>query len=175
MHPQDIRTVFLAAAALACASAPQTPPAPAGSADSRIAEVLAEAKRWTGTLNPTQGRTGAAVTTTRQKAYGTVELRVTPNRPTVSNVQLSVSVPVEPGLTNLGWAIHPGNCGSGNPPVMAPGAFPTIVLSANGRGTVNDDIAFTVPDFGSYHVNVFRGNGTQLNDVITCGNLRRQS
>jgi hypothetical protein len=178
MHPRNIRpAVFLAAAAWACASAPQTPPAPvpAGSADSRTAEVLAEAKRWTGTLNPTQGRTGAAVTTTRQRAYGTVELRVTPNRPTVSNVQLTVSVPVEPGLTNLGWAIHPGNCGSGTPPVIAPGAFPTIVLGVNGRGTVNDDIAFTVPDFGNYHVNVFRGSGNQLSDVITCGNLQRRS
>jgi hypothetical protein len=176
MHPRDLRTaVFLSAAAWACASAPKPPPAPTGSADSRIAEVLAEARRWTGTLNPTQGRTGAAVTTTRQKAYGTVELRVTPNRPTVSHVVLNVSVPVEPGLTNLGWAIHQGNCGSGNPPVMAPGAFPTIVLSVNGRGAVDDDIAFTVPDFGNYHVNVFRGNGNQLSDVITCGNLRRQS
>lgn len=175
MHPRDIHTaVLLAAAAWACASAPQTTPAPA-SADTRTIEVLTAAKRWTGTLNPTQGRTGAAVTTTRQKAYGTVELTVTPNRPTVSHVVLNVSVPVEPGLTNLGWAIHPGNCGSGNPPVLAPGAFPTMILGVNGRGSVDDDIAFTVPDFGNYHVNVFRGNGNQLNDVITCGNLRKQS
>jgi hypothetical protein len=93
----------------------------------------------------------------------------------MTHVRLTVSVPVEPGLTNLGWAIHPGECGSGDPPVMAPGTFPTIVLSANGRGTVDDDIAFELPQSGSYHVNVFRGTGTQLSDVITCAGLRRQS
>lgn len=166
--------LLVALASLACASAPPNP-APAPSADQRVAEVLAAANRWTGTLNPTQGRTATAVTTTRQRAYGTVELRVAPNRPTNTHVVLNVSVPMEPGLTNLGWAIHEGNCGSGNPPVMSPGSFPTIIVSTNGRGSVDDDIAFKLPEYGSYHLNVFRGNGTQLTDVITCANLRRQS
>jgi hypothetical protein len=157
-----------------CASAPAVKQEPQSDAD-RVASVLAGANRWTGTLNPTQGHTSAAVTTTRQRAYGTVELTATPNRPTVTHVRLNVTVPMEPGLNNLGWGIHPGGCGSGTPPVMSPGAFPTIVLSTNGGGSVDDDIGFALPTMGSYHVNVFRGNGTQLSDVITCANLRRDT
>lgn len=173
MNLRHLCAASLAAAASACASAPAVDPNPSLDGD-RTAEVLAAARRWTGTLNPTQGRTGAAVTTTRQRAYGTVELTVAPNRQTNTHVRLTVSVPVEPGLNNLGWAVHPGNCGSGNPPVIAPGMFPTMVLSANGRGTIDDDVPFQLPDTGNYHVNVFRGGGSQLNDVITCGELRRQ-
>ena len=174
MHRRDIgRACLIASAAWGCASAPSNP-APAGSSatEDRTASVLAAANRWTGTLNPTQGRTGAAVTSTRQKAYGTVELIVVPNRPTVSHLNLDVAVPMEPGLNNLTWGIHPGNCGSGNPPLIPPG---DITLSVNGRGTVDADIGLAVPQSGQYHINVFRGNGTQLQDVITCANLRRQS
>jgi hypothetical protein len=173
MNLRHICAAFLAAAASACASAPAVNPNPSLDRD-RTAEVLAAARRWTGTLNPTQGRTGAAVTTTRQRAYGTVELTVAPNRQTNTHVRLTVSVPAEPGLNNLGWAVHPGTCGSGNPPVIAPGMFPTMVLSANGRGTIDDDVPFQLPESGNYHVNVFRGGGTQLNDVITCAELRKQ-
>jgi hypothetical protein len=174
MHLSRLLTPGLFSVALcACATAPAITPDPNSDAG-RTQAVLAAAKRWTGALNPTQSYAAAAVTTTRQKAYGTVELTVSPNRPTVTRVRLNVSVPVEPGLTNLGWAIHPGSCGSGAPAMMAPGTFPTIVLSANGRGSVDDDIGFTLPESGSYHVNVFRGNGTQLSDVITCAPLRRE-
>jgi hypothetical protein len=175
MHLSRLVTPALFSVAVcACATAPAVTPDPNSDA-ARTQAVLEGAKRWTGTFNPTQSYTGAAVTTTRQKAYGSIELTVSPNRPTVSHVRLTVSVPVEPGLTNLGWAVHPGSCGSGTPPMMAPGTFPTIVLSANGRGSVDDDIAFTVPVSGVYHVNVFRGNGTQLSDVITCASLRKES
>src|SRR5215208_595304 len=172
MHLSGIITsAFVAAAMCSCASTPTVTPEP-NSGTARTEEVLALANRWTGTLNPTQSYTSTVVTTTRQKAFGTVELTVSPNRPTVSHVRLTVSVPVEPGLTNLGWGIHPGNCGAGTPAMMGPGIFPTIVLSANGRGTIDADIAMTLPQTGTYHLNVFRGNGTQLSDVITCATLR---
>jgi hypothetical protein len=175
MHRREIgRALLIASAAWGCASAPSNPqPAAASStAEDRTASVLAAANRWTGTLNPTQGHSGQAVTSTRQKAYGTVELTVAPNRPTLSHLKLDVAVPMEPGLTNLTWGIHPGNCASGNPPLVPPG---DITLSVNGRGTVDSDVAFALPQSGNYHINVFRGNGTQLSDVITCANLRRQS
>ena len=138
-------------------------------------DALGATNRWTGRLNPTQSYRGAAVATERQMAYGNVELYVSPNHPNLTHVRLTVSVPLEPGLDNLGWAIHPGNCGSGNPPVMAPGVFPIMVLSANGRGSIDSDIPFVLPESGSYHVNVFRGGGTQLTDVITCADLRKKS
>jgi hypothetical protein len=57
--------------------------------------------------------------------------------------------------------------------MMAPGTFPSLVLSTNGRAALDDDIGFTLPGTGTYHVNVFRGSGMQLSDVITCASLRR--
>lgn len=158
----------------ACATTTPVNSAPQPSSEQTSAMVVA-ANRWTGRLNPTQSYKGAAVATERQMAYGNVELTVSPNRPSLTHVRLTVSVPMQPGMDNLGWAIHPGGCGSGNPPVMAPGAFPLMVLSANGRGLIDSDIPFTLPKSGSYHVNVFRGGGTQLTDVITCADLRKQS
>ena len=152
------------------AAAPEGPSPPAGE---RIT-VVAPVRTWTATLNPTQSVRAGAVATERQKAYGTVELFESPSRETRTRVRLTVSLP-DAAVNTVGWAIHPGNCGSGTPPVMAPGAFPAIVISANGRGTIEEEIAYTLPESGNYHVNVFRGAGTQLNDVLTCGSLRRKS
>jgi hypothetical protein len=52
--------------------------------------------------------------------------------------------------------------------------FPMMVVSANGGASLDDNIPFQLPESGNYHLNVFRGGGTQLNDVITCADLRRQ-
>ncbi len=175
MHLRHFLTVALASTAVsACATTPAANSGPQPGSD-RIAVAPAGANRWTGNLNPTQSFKGVAAASERQKAYGTVELTVLPNRASLTHVRLSVSVPMEPGLDNLGWAIHPGDCGSGDPPVIAPGMFPMMVLSPNGRGAVDTDIPFVLPESGNYHVNVFRGNGTQLSDVMTCGNIRRQN
>jgi len=173
MHILRFGSASLVAAALSgCAAAPAATPDP-GSQPVPSQTVGVAVSRWTGVFNPKQGYTGTVVTTTRQKAYGNVELLISPDRPNVTRVRLSVSVPVEPGLTNLGWAVHPGGCGSGAPPLMAPGTFPSMVLGSNGRAALDDDIGFTLPGTGSYHVNVFRGAGMQLSDVITCASLRR--
>lgn len=168
-----IAAALLLAGGAACATAPAVNPPPNSDA-ARTAAIIESSQRWTASLNPTQGNSGVAVTTTRQKAFGTVELTVSPNRPSVSHVRLTVSVPMEPGLNSLGWGIHEGSCGSGTPLIMSAGTFPVIILSPNGRGTVDDDIPLTLPQTGSYHVNVFRGSGNQLTDVITCGEIRRQ-
>jgi hypothetical protein len=173
MNLHHMCAAALTGALVACASAPAAKPDPT-SDSGRTDALLALTNRWTGTLNPTQGRTAAVAATTRQKAFGTVELTVLPNRPTFTHVRLSVTVPIEPGLNNLGWGIHPGNCGSGTPPVIAPGMFPMMVVSTNGGASLDDNIPFQLPESGNYHLNVFRGGGTQLNDVITCADLRRQ-
>lgn len=168
-------TAALASTAIsACASTPVVSSGPQTDSNRTVA-VLAAARRWTGSFNPTQSFKGAAVASERQKAYGSVELTVSANNPNLTHVRLSVSVSMEPGLDNLGWAIHPGNCGSGDPPVMAPGTFPLMQLNANGQTTIDVDIPFTLPESGSYHVNAFRGTGTQLTDVMTCADLRRRS
>jgi len=168
-------TAAVASTALtSCASAPPVSSVPQPVSD-QSASVYPTMKLWTGTLNPTQSYNATAVASKRQNAYGRVELTVSPSSPTLTHVTLSVSVPMEPGLDALGWGLSEGSCGSGNPPVLPPGMFPTIQLSVSGQGKVDADIPFIIPENSSYHVNVFRGSGTQLTDVITCAALRRQS
>ena len=172
---RHLLTAAIASTAVtACATAtPVTTGSPPR--NEQTTQTMPGTSRWTGKLNPTQSYTGSAVATERQMAYGNVELTVSPNSPNLTHVRLTVSVRVEPGMDNLGWAIHPGTCGSGNPPVLTPGAFPMMVLSANGRAAVDNDIPYVLPESGNFHLNVFRGSGTQLSDVITCADLRKQS
>ena len=156
-----------------CASAPPAGSAPQPQTD-RTVSGYPTIKRWTATLNPTQSYNAAAVASQRQNAYGKVELTVQPATPTLTDVTLVVTVPPQPGLDIVGWGLSQGRCGSGNPAVLPPSAFQPIQLSSNGRGNVDAKIPFVI-ETGAYHVNVFRGSGTQLSDIITCGDLRRDS
>jgi hypothetical protein len=155
-----------------CASAPATGSAPKPQADRGVSGYPI-VQRWIATLNPTQSYNAAAVSTQRQNAYGRVELTVNPNTPTLTDVKLVVSVQL--GLDIVGWGLSQGRCGSGNPPVLPPSSFPAIQLSPNGRGNADATLPFVIPETGTYHVNVFRGTGTQLTNVITCGELRREN
>ncbi|HEV7594032.1 MAG TPA: hypothetical protein VGO33_03460 [Gemmatimonadaceae bacterium] len=126
-------------------------------------------------MRPTQSYNAAAVGSQRQNAYGGAELTVLASNPTLTHVTVNVAVPVDLGLGMVGWGLAQGRCGSGNPTVLSPSSFPPIQLNATGQGTVDAQIPFIIPDNGTYHVNVFRGTGTQLVDVITCADLRRDT
>jgi hypothetical protein len=156
-----------------CASAPATGSPSRPQADRGLSGYPI-VQHWTATLNPTQSYNAAAVASQRQNAYGKVELTVQATAPTLTDVKLVVTVPPQPGLDIVGWGLSQGRCGSGNPAVLPPSAFQPIQLSPNGRGNVDAKIPFVI-ESGAYHVNVFRGSGTQLSDVITCGNLLRDN
>lgn len=172
-----LRRLFAASVAstalASCASAPPVSSAPQPVAD-QSATIYPTVKTWTGTLNPTQSYQGSAVASRRQNGYGRVELSVSPNTPTLTHVVMDVSVPLEPGMDLVGWGLSPGRCGSGTPLVLSPSMFPAIQLGPNGQGHIDAKIPFIIPDNGNYHVDVFRGSGTQLSNVITCAGLRRE-
>ena len=171
---QFLTAVAVSTGLASCASAPPVSSAPGPATDQNVT-AYPTMKLWTGTLNPTRSYNASAVASQRQNAYGRVEVTVSPNSPMLSHVMLKVSVPNEPGLDVAGWGLSEGRCGSGNPPVLSRGAFPAIQISTNGQGNVDANIPFIIPDNGAYHVDVFRGSGTQLSDVLTCGDLRRES
>lgn len=174
MHLHSLGKVSLAAALCACASTPKVESAPVHD-PTAIAIAAAVMSRWTGNLQPTQSHTGAVKATERQRAYGSVELIVPRDRPTRTRVRLNVSVPTSTQVNTLRWGIYPGNCGSGSPPVVPAEVFPIIDLSSNGQGSIDQEIAIEMPNDGRYHVNVLMGTGTQLSNVLTCGNLRKVS
>jgi hypothetical protein len=172
---RQLLAASVASTALAgCASAPPVSSSPQ-SVGNVSAAVYPTVRVWTGTLNPTQSYQAAAVASKRQNGYGRVELSFAPNNRTLTHVVVDVSIPIEPGMDLVGWGLSPGRCGSGTPLVLSPSMFPAIQLGPNGQGHVDTKIAFTIPDNGNYHVDIFRGSGTQLSDVITCAVLRRES
>lgn len=174
MHLKPIRYALLPTLLVGCASggasAPEAPHDPTA-----IAIAAAVSARWTGTLQSTQARTGDVKITDRQRAYGTVELIVPHNRKTRTHVKLNVSAPATSMVNSLRWGIFPGNCGSGAAPIFPTEVFPPIELGSNGKGSLDQEVAFEMPASGRFHVNVLQGTGTQLSNVLTCGNLRRAS
>ncbi len=167
----SMHNALLAAILSACASgATASPPAHDPTA---LALAAAVSARWTGRLQPTQSRTGDVKATERQNAYGTVELVVNHKRQTRTHVRLNLSAPTATSVTSLRWAIYPGNCGSGAPPIFPPAVFPEIELSGNGKGSIDQEVAFEMPPAGRFHVNVLLGTGTELSNVLTCANLQR--
>ena len=86
---------------------------------------------------------------------------------------LTVTVPATANNQSLPWSINAGRCGSGAVPVMAINLFPVIEVGSNGRAEINTELAYTLPATGSFHVNVFWPGGSELEDVMTCSNLRR--
>jgi hypothetical protein len=126
---------------------------------------------WSGNLQPTQQRSGALVVTGQTKAFGSV--RITPvdgSGMLRYRVAVTVSLPISVS-TSVRWAILPERCGSGELPVIGFEQFPLIEVSSNGRGQLTTELPMQLTAGGSYHVNVYYG-GQQLDNVVTCGNLR---
>ena len=74
----------------------------------------------------------------------------------------------------LKWAILPGMCGSNMMPIAPVDQFPIIEMGTNGQGEVDRVLPLSMPATGQFHVNVYRG-GSQLEHVLTCGNLKRSN
>lgn len=127
---------------------------------------------WTGSLQPTQQRTGALAVTGQTRAFGSVKISPSSSgNPNRLRVSLTVSLPVSAPMS-VGWAVVPDRCGSGNLPIMGFEQFPLIEVSTNGRGQLDTELPMTLSAGSSYHVNIYSG-GQQLDNVVTCGNLKR--
>ena len=128
---------------------------------------------WTASLTQTQQRTGELAPTGQQKATGTVALLPITGTPDRMRLQITLSAPANSSST-LRWAILPGRCGSSALPLIGVESFPSIDVGSNGRGQVSGDIPLSLESGAIYHVNVYKGQGMELSDVLTCGNLRQR-
>jgi hypothetical protein len=131
------------------------------------------ALRWSGSLQPTQGRSAEVQATAQHKASGTLSIEIPSVR--TSNLQrarvsLSIALPELAG-NQLRWALLPDRCGSGDLPLIGFEQFPLLEISSNGRGELKVDLPLELIANNSYHINVYNG-GQQLTDVFACGNLR---
>ena len=121
-------------------------------------------------FQPTQQRTGGLAVTGQNKAFGTVTISPSEGRVQRMRVRLSVGVPAQ-NATSYRWAVLPDRCGSGQLPLIGFEQFPLLEVSTNGRGQLEADLPLVLTAGGSFHVNVYSG-GQQLDNVLTCANLR---
>jgi hypothetical protein len=148
---------------LACATTPK----PNVIDDSAVAH-------WSGNLQPTQQRSGALVVTSQNRAFGTVTMSEV-QLAGLSRMRVALTVTVPPNVgSSLRWAVLPDRCGSGDLPLIGFQQFPLIEVGTNGRGQVTADLPLELQPTGAYHVNVYSG-GQQLDNVVTCANLRFES
>lgn len=127
--------------------------------------------RWTGSLQPTQQRSGALVVTSQTRVFGTVKMSMSQGSALRRmHVELTVAVPTSVDAS-LRWAVLPERCGSGDLPLIGFEQFPLIEVSTNGRGQITADLPLEMRPTGTYHVNVYSG-GQQLDNVLTCANLK---
>jgi hypothetical protein len=148
----------------ACASKSGAPVATTG-------DDQPEGPRWTGSLQPTQQRTGAVAVTSQNRVFGNVKVtQSTGGNLRQLHVSLTVAVPTSQTAA-LRWAILPERCGSNDLPLLGFEQFPLIDVSSSGRGQVEADLPLPMVANSTYHVNVYT-RGQQLEDVLTCGNLK---
>lgn len=152
---------------LACASASGS--AGAGTGTPSAAGV----PTWSGSLQPTQQRTGGLAVTGQSKAHGNVSITPAAGQLQRMHVVLTVTLPTNNAATYR-WAVLPGRCGTGPLPLIGFEQFPVIDVGANGRGQIEIELPLELAAESSYHVNVYRG-GQQLDNVVTCANLRYEA
>jgi hypothetical protein len=164
VHPVRLRDLLVICAgvlgAVSCASAPR----PAVESDEP------PEFRWTGSLQPTQQRSGALVVTGQNHAFGSVA--IVPLRGNLERMRLTLNVSV-PATSSAGlrWAVVPDRCGNGDLPLLGVDQFPLIEIGTNGRGSAQVDLPLQMAPNNAYHVNVYDG-AAHLENVVTCANLK---
>lgn len=145
-------------------------PAPGGAVAARTATAAAGGIRWTGSLTPTQQRSGGMGPRSQSRAFGNVTITALAGQ---SRSRAQVTVATSSQNVALPWAVLPGQCGTGSLPLMNVNSFPVIEVGSNGRGDLSTEIPLAMPEEGSFHVNVYWPGGQQLDEVMTCANLKR--
>ncbi|MEP6733368.1 MAG: hypothetical protein ABJE10_22180 [bacterium] len=131
-------------------------------------------EKWTGSLQPTQQRSGQLVVTSQNRTFGSISLRRT-SMGTMQRIHVSLTLSI-PSISSqqLRWAILPERCGTGELPLTGFDQFPLLEIGSNGRGQVDTDLPLDMNTTSAYHVNVYLG-GQQLDNVVSCGNIKYET
>lgn len=160
-----VSSLIIAGGVMACAS---------GGSPAEGSEAGSE-PRWTGSMQPTQARSGEVVVTAQNRASGSMVITGPQGSGVMqrAHVVLSLSIP-QLAANQVRWAVLPNRCGSGDLPVIGFELFPLLEVGSNGRAELQTDLPLELSPAGTYHVNVYL-NGQQLENVFVCGNLRYEA
>lgn len=143
-----------------------------GSGGQRAPDATFSGERWTGSFQPMQQRVSTITQAGHHKVTGNVILSPSTRNAERTRISVSVSSAAHQSGT-LRWAVLPGRCGVQAFALLPQEQFPTLEISANGRGQVEAELPLRLEYSNAYHVNIYGGFGTQLTDVVSCANLRQ--
>lgn len=162
------RLVFVLAAAACASSSAGTSASPSVAEQAASGTLDRSRLEWSGRFKSVQQQLSSIDPRGRNVASGTVQLTAAGDNLTRARIELSG--PIEDSQ-QLHWAIAPGACRSGTIPLLAVNEFPMIEMR-RGHGELDQTLPITLPASGSYHVNVYTGEGSDESDVMTCAPLR---
>jgi membrane-bound lytic murein transglycosylase len=167
----QLSVLLLAACASGSGTASSNPPStPASQAGRASVETV----RWTGSFQPIQQQSGSLTPRGTNKTYGSVTLSRARSGPTRTRAEINLTT----GLTTsalLHWAIAPSRCGAADLPLLGVDQFPPIEISNSGQGRLDGEVPLTVPTAGTYHIDIYWGNGQDRSDVMACANVKMGS
>jgi superoxide dismutase, Cu-Zn family len=70
------------------------------------------------------------------------------------------------------WHVHSGSCAKGGPPLGGMKPYSPISMDAKGNGVSKATLPITVPDTGSYNVNIHESS-TNMSKIVACGDLKK--
>ncbi len=111
--------------------------------------------KWTAKLAP-QGGTNVSGTATVESG--------------ASSTHATVSLTGGDPGTTYPWHVHSGKCGDNGPVVGQASAYTPIKISKSGSGKVDVTLPFTVPDNGSYYINIHK-SASDMGTIVSCGDL----
>lgn len=166
------RTAFAVAAVVSTGCAGRTAPVARPSPQQEVAsgDLGAAFIEWVGDFKATQKQSGDMGPRARIPASGKVRLFAVSESQTHVSINLLLA---NNDLPPLHWSIASGPCRADAIPLMPVLAFPVIEMHGQ-DATLATLLPLPIPTTGSYHVNVFWGNGGDESDVMVCANLQMQ-
>jgi hypothetical protein len=167
VHRRFLSSVALGILGLGCA--PHTDPNAAPVAAGLTGGLGPETLQWSGSFQAVQQQSGDMnAPRGRNNARGSVVIIAEGKNAIRARINVS---DVSGSAQYYHWALVGGRCGSGQIPQLTVSQFPDISMS-NNQGHVDGTVPLPLPTSGTYHVNVYRTNGGDEADVLTCANLR---
>ena len=113
--------------------------------------------KWNAKLAP-QGGTTVAGTVAIEPGSGASSTKATV---TITGGEAGATYP---------WHVHSGKCGDNGAVVGQASAYTLIKIGKDGKGKVDVNLPFAIPDNGSYYVNIHKSS-TDMGTIVSCGDL----
>jgi hypothetical protein len=84
--------------------------------------------------------------------------------------EVTIELKGETPSTSRPWHVHTGTCAKGGPPLGGMKPYSPITTDGKGNGVSKATLPITVPDSGSFNVNIHESS-SNMSKIVACGDL----